>query len=147
MEVTKLEAGMDRLRRAIINLDRKVGEVERLHRAVELYLKVDPHRLLYEALNIDKLPPEKRRKLLIEVQTLLKHIDSDYGRNIRPGLEDSLLLLAWLLILFPEPFLSDAMGFGLVGVWALIKKVKGETVDLSMIRYSLKRGMEILKRG
>jgi hypothetical protein len=137
---------MDRLSRAIANLDRKAREVEKLHRAVELYLKVDPHKLLYEALNIDKLPPEKRKKLLIEVQTLLKYIDPDYRGNIRPGIEDNLLLLAWLLILFPEPFLSDVMGFGLVGIWALLKKARGETVNLSTIRYSLKRGMEMLKK-
>ena len=137
---------MDRLNRAIVNLDRKAREVEKLHRAVELYLKVDPHRLLYEALNIDKLPPEKRKKLLIEVRTLLKYIDSDYRGNIRPGIEDNLLFLAWLLILFPEPFLSDAMGFGLVGIWALLKKARGETVNLSTIKYSLKRGMEMLKK-
>ncbi len=137
---------MDRLSRAIANLDRKAREVEKLHRAVELYLKVDPHKLLYEILNIDKLPPEKRKKLLIEVQTLLKYIDPDYRGNIRPGIEDNLLLLAWLLILFPEPFLSDVMGFGLVGIWALLKKARGETVNLSTIRYSLKRGMEMLKK-
>jgi len=137
---------MDRLNRAIVNLDRKAREVEKLHRAVELYLKVNPHKLLYEALNIDKLPPEKRKKLLIEVRTLLKYIDSDYRGNIRPGIEDNLLFLAWLLILFPEPFLSDAMGFGLVGIWALLKKARGETVNLSTIKYSLKRGMEMLKK-
>ncbi|MEM2739304.1 MAG: hypothetical protein QXQ29_00670 [Candidatus Bathyarchaeia archaeon] len=137
---------MDELGKAILKLDRRIRDVEKLHRAVELYLRMDPYRLLYEALNLDKLPPEERRRLLIEARTLLKYIDSEPGIRINLGLEDNLLLLAWLLILFPEPFLSDTVGLGVMGVWALIKKAKGEQIDLSTIRYSLKRGMEILKK-
>jgi len=137
---------MDELGRALLKLERRVRDFDRLRRAVELYLRVDPYRLIYEASTLDRLPPEERRRLLVEVQALLKHIDPGYRGTINPGLEDNLLLLAWLLILFPEPFLSDAMGLGAIGLWALIKKAKGERIDLSTIRYSLKYAMEALKK-
>lgn len=137
---------MDELGKAITKLDRRIRDIEKLHKAVELYLKVDPYRLLHGVVNLDKLPPEKRRKLLVEARTLLRYINSESGVHVNPGLEDNLLLLAWLLILFPEPFLSDAAGLGVIGLWLLIKKAKGEQIDLSTIKYSLKRGMEMLKK-
>lgn len=137
---------MDELGRAITKLDKRIRDIEKLHKAVELYLKVDPYRLLHGVVNLDKLPPEKRRKLLVEARTLLRYIDSEAGVHVNPGLEDNLLLLAWLLILFPEPVLSDAAGLGVIGLWLLIKKAKGEQIDLSTIKYSLKRGMEMLKK-
>lgn len=135
---------MDSIDKAILNLEKKLRSIDKFHRAVDNYLKVEPHRLIYEVLNLEKLPLERRRQLLIEARTLMKKIENS-GEGVKPGMEDNLLLLAWLLILFPEPFLSDAMGLGVIGLWALIKKAKGERIDPSTIRCMLKQGIERLK--
>lgn len=136
---------MDSIDKAILNLEKKLKSIDKFHRAVDTYLKVEPYRLIYEALNLENLPLERRRHLLIEARTLMRRIEIN-RENLKPGLEDNLLLLAWLLMLFPEPFLSDAMGLGVIGLWALIKKAKGERVDPSTIRCMLKQSMERLTK-
>lgn len=136
---------MDSIDKAILNLEKKLRSIDKFHRAVDNYLKVEPYRLIYEVLNLEKLPLERRRRLLIEARTLMKKIELN-GEGVKPGMEDNLLLLAWLLILFPEPFLSDAMGLGVIGLWALIKKARGERIDPSTIRCMLKQSIERLTK-
>lgn len=127
----------------IRRLERGLDKLEKLNKLTDLYLKLEKTRLLSILVEFENLPPGDLRRILAETSALSRYLNSRLPAGSTG--EDTLLLLAALLLVAPVPIVTEVTGLGLIGAWALAKKLRGEPVSLETVKQALSHGVEKLK--